>query len=222
MKNPNAKILKDLKNTLESVSNMISAIGEGGDTPVSPYDMDILAREIDQFEISAWVKNSTQKHLIKEIVNDYKSLELDPNGLPDSDNDVNTSKLTDIQSNLQTMILSFQRESKDTGSETKADLEALLISVNNIIAAISEGGDEPISQADMDELSSQVELFRKSKRADKVTKKIVHDYDHLQLNSYDFPLSDSEDNSNLLANIALNIKKMITESKGIDSEKKAA
>ena len=222
MKNPNDKILKDLKNTLASVNKMIEAIGEGGDTPVTPYDMDVLGREINQFEISSWVKNSPDQQQIQDIISDYKSLELDANGLPDSDNDVNTSKLKDIQTNVQTLIANFQIKPKDAGSDTKVDLQMLLRSVNNIIEAISEGGDEPISQADMDELSSQIELFRDWKTSDKFTKKIVHDFDHLQLDSFDMPQSDNEDNSNLLANIALNIKKMMAASSATDSEKNAA
>jgi hypothetical protein len=95
-----------LNAVLKSVQNIIEAISEGGDEPVSKADMDTLKNWIKSIHPYAEDKKNHDQFIYRNIHAQFTLLDLDKNGLVSSDvkNDENTDFLNSIAKDIQMLI----------------------------------------------------------------------------------------------------------------------
>jgi hypothetical protein len=240
----NEEVIRSLKVAQAHVTHIQTAISEGGSGVVYPNDWQSLQHLVKKYKDpknSHWTKQAPNAPFIQAIVRAYDSLANKP---PRQDFEADTNAINTILANIQKQINNYDahtetsqrdkslnhieihhkrpKEPESSAHLNRSDKAAIievlqtgLESVYNIHDAISEGGEVPVAQSDMEALILIVESLKAAPWSHKSLYKheiqsIESDFKHLKLDKNSLPESDNIENSKRLDYIAKNMQKIIS------------
>jgi hypothetical protein len=209
-----AKTVEKLKKVQAHVVNVQNAISEGGSGKVAVNDWESVIHLVKEYKEPAnnyWTKQGPNAPFIQAIIHAFDSL---GNKLPKQDSVVDTNAINTILANIQKQIDHVKPGDQQV---SLVELNEALVSVQNIIKAISEGGDEPVSADDMHTLTSLVNLYRvhhweHKKNPDKhVVKNLIEKFNQLVLDAGGLVESDNLMNTERMNFIERDIQALVND-----------